>query len=182
TATQTYGVSGVGYAPEGALHIDGAALTESTPELQTIGRAALLCNDAELTHRDNAWQLAGDPTEGALLTLAAKIGFEASAERQAAPRLDVIPFESEHRFMATLNRDHAGRACIFVKGAPERILAMCATQGAEGEAALDPDYWHRAAADCAAQGMRLLAVAVKHVETERQHIDFADVESGFSML
>src|SRR5690606_33100276 len=77
TATQAYSVSGVGYAPEGALHRDGVALVASSPELQAIGRAALLCNDAELTHRGNVWQLAGDPTEGALLTLAAKIGFEA---------------------------------------------------------------------------------------------------------
>ena len=182
TTTQTYSISGVGYAPEGGLHIGGVALTESTPELQSIGRAALLCNDAELTQRDNAWQLAGDPTEGAMLALAAKIGFEVTAERQAMPRIDVIPFESEHRFMATLNRDHAGHACVFVKGAPERILAMCARQGAAGEAALDPGYWHQAAADCARLGMRLLAVAVKRVEAGRQHIDFADAESGFSLL
>lgn len=182
TATRTYSISGVGYAPAGSLHADGLPLTESTPELQLIGRAALLCNDAELICRDAAWQLAGDPTEGALLALGAKIGFDAAVERQAMPRLDVIPFESEHRFMATLNRDHAGHACIFVKGAPERIFAMCAAQGVEGSAAFDPAYWQEAAAACAAQGMRLLAVAVKRVDEARQHIDFADTESGFSLL
>ena len=182
TATQTYSISGVGYAPEGGLHIGDIPLSEITPELQTIGRAVLLCNDAALAHRDNVWQLAGDPTEGALLALSAKIGFDGSSERLAMPRIDVIPFESEHRFMATLNHDHAGHACIFVKGAPERIFAMCATQGAEGEATFNPDYWQRAAADCAGQGMRLIAVAIKRVEQNRQHIDFADAESGFSML
>jgi magnesium-transporting ATPase (P-type) len=182
TATQTYSISGVGYAPEGGLHIGDIPLSEITPELQTVGRAVLLCNDAALAHRDNVWQLAGDPTEGALLALSAKIGFDAASERLAMPRIDVIPFESEHRFMATLNHDHAGHACIFVKGAPERIFAMCATQGAEGAATFNLEYWQCAAADCAGQGMRLLAVAIKRVEQNRQHIDFTDAESGFSML
>ena len=70
----------------------------------------------------------GDPTEGALLTAGLKAGLDLEFEREAYPRTDTIPFESEHRFMATLHHDHDGRGFIYVKGAPERLLGMCARE------------------------------------------------------
>ena len=77
-------------------------------------------------------------------------------ERAAWPRVDAIPFESEHRFMATLHHDHAGRRVIWVKGAPERVLEMCDRERADGaDRPLDPDYWRRGATDCAARAMRV---------------------------
>ncbi len=127
--------------------------------------------------------LEGDPTEGALLTLALKIGLDGAHEHATWPRTDAIPFESEHRFMATLHHDHMGRGFVVVKGAPERVLEMCGGQrvGA-GDAALDPDYWRRAATDFAARALRVLAVAVKPVGADQRSLDFSDVESGFTML
>ena len=77
------------------------------------------------------WRLAGDPTEGALVTLAMKAGLDPAYEKSAYPRVDVIPFESEHRFMASLHHDHRGARRIFLKGAPERVLALCEA-GARG--------------------------------------------------
>jgi len=176
-------VSGSGYAPEGGFSREGErADPEAYPLLREVAHAALLCNDAELRDTDAGWQLAGDPTEGALLTLAMKAGLDPRQTREALPRSDVIPFESEHRFMATLNHDHDGRGFIYLKGAPERVLALCEAQNsADGEAPLDPDFWHARMEAAAAEGMRLLALAVRHETTAT--LNFSDIEDGgFTLL
>jgi magnesium-transporting ATPase (P-type) len=178
-------VSGAGYAPEGGFHVGGRPVEGGAPApLVDATRAALLCSDATLRHADGAWLLDGDPTEGALVTLAMKAGLDPAAERAAQPRSDAIPFESEHRFMATLHHDHAGGAQVFVKGAPERILAMCAWQGGPGGARepLDPDFWRRAANDCAARALRVLAIAVREVPPAQRALAFDDVEQGLTLL
>lgn len=121
-------VSGTGYAPEGGFHLaDGSVLHPGDePALMALLHCALLCNDARI-HRedDKGWVLTGDPTEGALTTLAHKADLDATTEAQAFPRLDAIPFESERQIMVTLHHDHAGHHELLLKGAPERVLALC---------------------------------------------------------
>jgi len=183
TASRVFEVSGAGYAPEGAFHLSGmAVLAGDYPELPQIARAAVLCNDARLGRRDDVWKLHGDPTEGALLVLAVKAGLDPAAERGSLPRTDVIPFESEHRLMATLHHDHEGRGFIYVKGAPERILEMCDWQGMEAERAVDDGYWHRQVQACAADGLRILAIAVKRVDESQRSVHFSDLGGGFTLL
>ena len=87
-----------------------------------MGRVSMLCNDAELHREEGAWKVEGDPTEGALYPFGNKLGLERLAEQSAYPRIDAIPFESEHRFMATMHKDASGRQSLRVKGAPEVIL------------------------------------------------------------
>ena len=177
TAGRVFEVSGVGYAPQGALQLGGAPVEPAGyPELKEILRAAVLCNDAELHRREDDWHLEGDPTEGALVALALKAGVDPAEERKARPRTDAIPFESEHRLMATLHRDHEGHAAIYVKGAPERVLDMCAAPG------LDPDYWRRQSTDAAARGQRILALARKGVPPSQDDVRFVDLEGGFDLL
>ncbi|TBU72676.1 carbonate dehydratase [Pseudomonas daroniae] len=185
SASSIVDVSGVGYAPEGGFQRHGQAVGDGDAELQEIGRAALLCNDARLQQdNDGHWLLHGDPTEGALLTLALKTGLDVAELHGRLPRSDVIPFESEHRFMATLHHDHEGHGVIYLKGAPERILEMCASQrGGDGsEQPLDADYWRRQATDLAARGLRLLAIAARAAPAEQRSLNIADVEQGFSLL
>ncbi|NLD69712.1 MAG: cation-transporting P-type ATPase [Limnobacter sp.] len=184
TAGHVYEVEGSGYAPEGGFATGGQVVAvDDGHELREVARAALLCNDSQLRKVDGAWQLEGDPTEGALLTLALKAGIDQDAERSAMPRVDVIPFESEHRFMATLNHDHAGHGYIFVKGAPEVVLDMCETQRVAGfDLPLDHDYWRRASTDLAARALRLLAVAVRRVPSGKSELAFDDLRSGFTLL
>lgn len=103
TADQVIEVSGAGYAPLGGFSHNGEGLDPAgRDDLQEIGRAALLCNEARLHQEGEAWQLEGDPTEGALLSLGLKLGLDPQALAAERPRSDAIPFESEHRFMATL--------------------------------------------------------------------------------
>jgi magnesium-transporting ATPase (P-type) len=183
-ADASFEVSGSGYAPEGGFSQSGEQVDpESQPFLQELAHAALLCNDAQLHENDKGWELSGDPTEGALLTLALKAGLDQQQTREALPRTDVIPFESEHRFMATLNHDHNGRGFIYLKGAPERVLDLCTSQrGTDGDSPLDADFWHARMGEIAAQGMRLLALAVRRSDTETT-LNFADIEDGgFTLL
>ncbi|KAF0103373.1 MAG: pma1 [bacterium] len=184
-AGAVYAVSGVGYAPDGGFSLDGREVTPQTaPELVDIARLALLSNDAVLTREDEQWILTGDPTEGALVTLGLKAGLDAKFEAEALPRSDVIPFESEHRFMATLHHDHAGHGFILLKGAPERVMELCAAQRCEGcDHPLDAAYWHAAMEAVADRGMRLLAVAMQPAEAGQRELSFADVEmGGFTLL
>ncbi|GAB3379240.1 cation-transporting P-type ATPase [Azotobacter armeniacus] len=183
-AGHAFDVGGVGYAPVGDLSLDGRIVdTELYPALALAIRAGVLCNDARLREEKGCWQVEGDPTEGALLVLGGKAGFTQQLAAEAWPRIDSIPFESEHRFMATFHRDADGDPWIFVKGAPERIIEMCTSQlGHEGEAPLNADYWRRMATDTAAHGLRLLALACRRAAPVDGHLDFADAEEGYTLL
>src|SRR5579871_391022 len=160
TAESAYQITGDGYAPEGEVRRDGKAAGKD-PVLALMGRVSMLCNDAELFRQDGAWKVEGDPTEGALYPFASKLGMDRAAERAASPRIDAIPFESEHKFMATLHASSAGQQALFVKGAPEVILEHCdRQQTASGQAApLDRAHFMQASDQLAAQGERVLALA-----------------------
>lgn len=181
TATGIIDVAGVGYTPHGGFTAGGREIDPA--ELTDIARAALLCNDASLRETDGEWRLVGDPTEGALLALAMKAGLDAHFESAALPRIDVIPFESEHRFMATLHHDHAGHAFVFVKGAPERVIGMCARQRVDGDdRPIDPALWQAQIDALAATGFRLLALAMAPMPKGKRELAFADVEGGLTLL
>jgi magnesium-transporting ATPase (P-type) len=160
TAESGYQVSGDGYAPEGEITKDGKPAGKA-PVLATMGRVAMLCNDAELFQDEGAWKVEGDPTEGALYPFATKLGMDRQAEQAAAPRIDAIPFESEHKFMATLHRSADGKETLLVKGAPEVILEHCDRQQmATGQPVpLDREHFMGASDRLAAQGERVLALA-----------------------
>ncbi|MFZ5474196.1 MAG: HAD-IC family P-type ATPase, partial [Pseudomonadota bacterium] len=184
TADGVFTVTGAGYAPHGGFALDGRETTpEAWPILLEAARVGLLCNDARLDPAGEAWHLTGDPTEGALITLGLKAGLDPRFEAEALPRTDVIPFESEHRFMATLHHDHAGHGWIYLKGAPERVLELCAAQRQGGaDVALQTAAWHEAMAAAAGRGMRLLALAAKPAGADQRSLTFADVEAGGFVL
>ena len=131
TAESTYKITGDGYAPEGEIKREGKPAGKD-PVLELMGRVSMLCNDAELFEQDGVWKVEGDPTEGALYPFATKLGMERQSELARLPRIDVIPFESEHKFMATLHKSADGKELLFVKGAPEVILEHCDRQQTAG--------------------------------------------------
>ncbi len=159
TAEAAYEVSGDGYAPEGEVRAAGKPIGATPEVLALMGRVSVLCNDAGLFQDDGKWTVEGDPTEGALYPFATKLGLDRAEVVGAAPRLDAIPFESEHKFMATLNRTADGEI-LLVKGAPEVILEHCdRQQSAAGPAPLDRDHFVREGDRLAAQGERVLGLA-----------------------
>src|SRR5215469_4307683 len=160
TAESAYQVTGNGYAPEGEVKTDGRPAGKQ-PVLDLMGRVSMLCNDAELFEEDGAWKVEGDPTEGALYPFATKLSIDRQAELAASPRIDAIPFESEHKFMATLHKSADGRELLFVKGAPEVILEHCDRQQTAGgePKPIDRAHFMRASDKLAGQGERVLALA-----------------------
>jgi Ca2+-transporting ATPase len=113
-------VSGSGYAPAGSLSPSSAVGEPATRRLLLAGA---LCNDAALLEDAGRWTVKGDPTEGALLVLAAKAGLGAG-DLGAAPRVGEVPFSSERKRMTTIHLLDGVRAA-FVKGAPEVVLERC---------------------------------------------------------
>ncbi|CAG0906197.1 unnamed protein product, partial [Darwinula stevensoni] len=180
--TQTLRVSGTGYVPEGRFFRDETAISVADEgALQALTLCALLCNDAQLKHDDaGIWRMVGDPTEGALLTMAYKAEFEAQDMALRYPRLDEIPFESEHRYMATLHHDHSGKVFILLKGAPEQVLDLC-VQDAGGHA-FDKALWQTRMNEAASHGERLLALARCDVPTGTSTLNNSDITPRFTLL
>jgi len=185
THQHLFTLEGDGYAPQGALKLEEAQVSPSEyAVLEELARAAALCNDAGLRQHDGVWHVEGDPMEGALLAFAGKMDVDTRKEQAACTRTDAIPFDANHCFMATLNHDHERHAYVFVKGAPERILAMCANQrGMSGKTdPLDMTYWNAKAENIAALGQRVLAFAVKSVKPEHTVLAHKEVEGTLTLL
>ncbi len=184
TAAGLFEVTGSGYDPHGEFTLNGTPVSpDAYPLLHEVAQAGLLCNDATLTRSDDRWCIHGDPTEAALITLALKAGLNQAFQQEQWPRTDVIPFESQHRFMSTLHHDHAGHGFVYLKGAPERVLDMCVHQRMRGEdLPLDRSYWINFMDLLASRGQRLLAIAFKVAAPGQESLKFADVESGLTLL
>ncbi len=184
TAEHNVAVSGVGYNPHGVFTVADLDLDlENTPVLQELCRAGLLCNDASLSDKDGEWHIVGDPTEGALVVLGVKAGFDAALLHQELPRDDLIPFESEHRFMATLHHDHMGHGMVYVKGAIEAILPRCRwQQSEEGPQPIEADFWQEQQHIIARRGQRTLAIAKMPTSNGNRTLRFDEVESDLILL
>ena len=181
----TLNVTGTGYAPEGEFRSGEKTVAPLDDErLTDLLRACLLCNDASI-EADTAgqWQLQGDPTEGALITVARKAGLDPDAEAARQPRIDTVPFASEHRYMATLHGGEDDRTRVYVKGAPEQILGMCDRKvTAGGVERLDREVWHERAEAIAAEGQRVLALARTTLPADQDHLDHDDVAADLELL
>ncbi len=178
-------VEGLGYAPQGSIHIGERPFDrqQDTAWLE-LGRAALLCNDASLSQSGGSWRVEGDPMEGALLAFAGKMGLESAAETNARPRLLAIPFDPRNRYMATLHADPAGGFWAMVKGAPERVLDMCRSQRTPdgGLEALDPAYWNKTAETTARRGQRVLAFAVRRFDEKPDRLTAANLDGHLTLV
>ncbi|ABE50924.1 cation-translocating P-type ATPase [Methylobacillus flagellatus] len=166
-----YLVEGTGYVPEGEIKPQDDAPDQGWEDLV---RAGLLCNDAKLEAQSGQWHTLGDPMEGALVALAMKAGKDVAQERDAWRRLDEIPFDSKHKFMATLHHHEGHGTWIFVKGAPESVLEKCGYP--------DHEYWMERISEAAQQGERVLGFAAKRCEDGKQHLEFNDVGDGLEFL
>jgi cation-transporting P-type ATPase F len=171
-------VSGVGYGPAGDIE------PGPSPAAREVLVAGLLCNDTALAKTDGHFEVAGDPTEAALLTSAAKAGLDGTTLKAELPRLDAIPFESAYQYMATLHDAGDGRRVVYLKGAVEKVLERCTTalDAAGAPAALDAAAVHAEVDALAADGLRVLAFARGSLPDGDDHIAHEDVESGLTFL
>ncbi|MBI4491777.1 MAG: HAD-IC family P-type ATPase [Chloroflexi bacterium] len=175
---QLYDLTGAGYAPEGQILLCGRpARPAEHPPLELALRIGLLCNEASVYEEQGRYRAEGDPTEAALIVAALKGGLDEGGERAGYPLLDEIPFESERQYMATLH-GHDSNRLVFAKGAPERILEMCAGAHVQSTASLDRRSALQASCRLAAEGLRVLAVAYKPAPPGVDTVDHRDVATG----
>ncbi len=177
-----FAVEGAGYAPLGAIRRgDEAVRAEAAPALAECLTGGALCNDARLREREGRYEVVGDPTEAALLVAARKGGLDPVALAREHPRIDAIPFESEHQYMATLHSQAPGQTpVVYIKGAPERVLPRCGQ--ALGPTGQDVPL-DRAAAlaeveRLAGEGLRVLAIARVPAPLGTVTLEAALIEEG----
>jgi Ca2+-transporting ATPase len=176
----TYRVTGEGYSGDG--DIVGHTATPAAGAVAVLARLALACNDSRVV----AGAAVGDPTEAALVTLAAKAGVDREMLDREWPRVAEVPFDSARKLMATFHRDGHSRIVVAVKGGADVLLARCATVlGPLGPVALDGARRRAIDADIealATEGLRVLAVAERRlpphlldgVASEGDLVDLAD--------
>ncbi len=172
TAQGQYQISGVGYQPQGELRFAEEPVNLAAhPALAALIEVIAVANDSQLVEKDGQWLVHGEPTEGALLCLAEKAGFE----REQHQRLAVIPFESENKFMASLEQHRNGSRQLLLKGAPDRLLPRCSVQlNAQGQAEpLNEAFWQQQLNLLSSQGLRVLAAAGK--VTEQTELGLSDL-------
>ncbi|WP_396655236.1 cation-translocating P-type ATPase [Microbacterium sp.] len=166
TPLAEYTVSGLGYRPEGEIAPAGGG------DLTAMLAVANLCNDAHIRETDAGWTLVGEPTEGALKVVAMKGGITGAG----TTRLDVVPFDSANKLMATLHEAGDGSRAILVKGAPDRLLERSLTQrGAAGSEPLDIVRWEGVIAELSGEGLRVLAAARLPVRRDRGSVELSDL-------
>jgi P-type Ca2+ transporter type 2C len=180
TATSSYKVEGTGYKPEGKIFTEDGDEVEPSDDstFEKMLWAMRLCNESEIREEDGKWKLEGTPTEGALLTLAYKAGLEDIE----AERIDLIPFDSEKKYMATLH-ELEGKRYVFVNGAPEKLLELCEKQQEnEDTGKLDKDAWQEKMDNLAGKGRRVLASAYNEVSDSESDLNQDDLEKGLVFL
>jgi Ca2+-transporting ATPase len=177
-----YAVTGVGYDPTGRVeHREGGVNPSENDRLVDCLRCGALCNDALLVQEGDQWTIQGDPTEGGLLVSAHKLGLHQSAENDRLPRIEAIPFESQHQYMATLHDAGPTRPqVVYVKGAVEVIVDRCGRLS-DGSA-IDRDQIMRTTEAMASQGLRVLAMARKDHSGKAGVLDHVDVADGLTFL
>ena len=185
THAHLFTLDGIGYEPKGIIRLEEAEIKPGEHAiLDELARTSALCNDASLREHEGVWSVEGDPMEGALLAFSGKTGLDVRQALFTWTRTDTIPFDAQHRFMATLNHDHEHHAFVFVKGAPERILSMCKDQRSPtgGAEPLNEADWREKADAIATLGQRVLAFAVRPVKPEHTVLEHADVEGTLTLL
>lgn len=179
-----FDITGSGYTPDGDIGLNGKTIVQQHfPALMECMKAGLLCNDARLIAEPNSWRIEGDPTEGALLVAAHKAGLHQASVCTAHPRLDAIPFESQHQFMATLHHNLAiDSRHVYLKGSLESILERCdkAFDPQMQLMTLDKALMHQQAETLAAQGLRVLAFA--RGDHDYDDVNHDQVKGGFIFL
>jgi len=172
TFDQVFQVTGEGYDPVGELipitSEQNNTIDSEYKILEPILTACVLCNDAQLQQEKNQWIILGDPTEGALLSLAGKVGLFRDIHNHKNPRVAEIPFSSERKRMSVICQltDHENQECvIFTKGSPELILAQCTSVLVENQnvflAEADRQRILEQNNEMAGKGLRVLGFATK---------------------
>jgi Ca2+-transporting ATPase len=173
-------VTGIGYEPRGEFHCDGENINPL--EIHGLSRAmniAVLCNGAKLIHEEGNYRILGDPTEAALLTLAAKAGIDVDKMENDYPFVAEIPFDSERKKMTMIRRK--GKEYIaFIKGAPDVLLSYCTQKETDDKQAkitqADKENIMAVNNKMADQALRVLGVAYRRMDAMPENVNAETIE------
>lgn len=181
-ATDDLHVSGTGYSPKGDFYIDDNKINpEHYSDLSVLSLACVLCNDAEIDFHNN-YKLNGDPMEGALLALAAKMGVYRNELKKSFVLMDSIPFDPEHRLMAALYQQ-GSELTIYLKGATESIFRRCKFQlKNQQKEPFEQNTWEEKVTEIAKSGLRTLAIAYTPLANSKKSLEMNDIETDLILL
>ncbi|HET7754675.1 MAG TPA: cation-translocating P-type ATPase [Anaeromyxobacteraceae bacterium] len=191
TASGRVDLTGIGYDPSGEVQQDGRSVDDPAllDEVAKALAAGDLANNAKLVRNSDRWVVQGDPTEGALVVAARKVGHAAGTLHRRYPRVGEVPFSSERKLMSTAHTDAEddARAVIFVKGAPDVLLSRCSAErvgdGARELTRARRDEILRSVDELAASALRTLGVAYRSVPREEVNGDVdEEVEQALVFL
>ena len=170
---KTYEVTGEGYAPDGAINFAGQKADDShSLMLKELGNLLIGCNNAHVTEVNSRWTLLGDPTEGAMVAAAAKIGCTRDQVEAAFPKVHEIPFDSDRKLSSVIRRLPNGKLRAFINGAPDVLLDRCVSiLGNDGVTALTAEMRQRITAhvaDVSGKAMRVLGSAYHDLESSAE--------------
>ncbi|ACC98045.1 Cation transport ATPase [Elusimicrobium minutum Pei191] len=176
TREQVFEVTGTGYSPEGAITIDGKTPVNFRENvvMDTLINCFNVCNDSALgKDKDRHWNVKGDPTEGALITLYQKAVL---IEHKNFPRISTVPFDSEYKYMATLIEWENDKNIILIKGAPDRLMSIADKELTQkGEQPFDKQFWEDKINELANKGQRIIGAAYKLVPRTVKEIHHEDI-------
>lgn len=168
---KTYSVSGTGYEPTGQISLNGEK-AEITSKLKLFLEAGFQANDTDLLFEDNKWTINGEPTDGAFLTLYQKV----LGKTDDYQELDILPFDSDYRYMAKLVKNKSGKRLLFAKGSPDKLLNM------SNDPNFDYDYWLEKVTKYSEQGKRVIAVSYEDVPDDVNEITHEQITNGMNFL
>ncbi|MFD1418934.1 HAD-IC family P-type ATPase [Companilactobacillus keshanensis] len=168
---KTYSVSGTGYEPTGQINLNYQK-ADIDPKLKLFLEAGFQANDTDLLYEDNKWIINGEPTDGAFLTLYQK----ALGTVDNYTELDILPFDSDYRYMAKLVKDNSGKKFLFAKGSPDKLLKMT------NDKDFDYNYWLDKVTAYSAQGKRVIAVSYEEVPENINEITHEQITNGMDFL
>jgi len=185
----TYELTGVGYNPVGDIMLDGKKLSQvkDYDAFKNFAKGMAYCNNAMLfIDKDSSlWRIKGDPTEGALLVAAKKIGFDYDNEVKNEPRVFMLPFDSNRKRMSSIH-DAPNGIFAFIKGAPKEVLSLCKKIEINGELKeLNEELKNdivKSNDDYAKKALRVLAIAYKNLTDYKGEYTVEDVEKDLVFL
>jgi P-type Ca2+ transporter type 2C len=181
---EKFEVTGEGFIPEGQIILNGQVIkTGSHPLLDRLTVASVLCNEGDLHRRNGEWISRGDAVDLALLAMGHKFGWTHEAALTTHPQINEIPFEPERQFAASYNKVD-GITKVFVKGAPEKVLAMCdwETDLHKNAELHKLEEMNQLAESMGQQGYRVLALAEGKIITQIKPSQAAPEPSNLTFL
>jgi Ca2+-transporting ATPase len=180
-------VTGTGYEPKGEFQIEkGESSILKSEHFSLLMKGCILCNDADLLFENGRWFIKGDPTEGSLLVVAAKAGFQKTEIQKQHPRIGEIPFSSERKRMTTIHSTIQGGHIVFMKGAPELVLERCThiqeSNSIERLTIQKKEELLNKNGEMASEALRVLGLAYKIMPTGTTDFSEKNVESELVFL